>query len=179
MDFISKVKNILMPLEEVEDDTFVDEAEEKPVVKSAHKTAEYQVANGETIAAASAPSYDSNISDIKINRSYSKHTKHNKRKGNEDPDMRILVFTLNAFDDVKEAADALKQKRALVVNYEMVDTAVQKRSCDFINGVCYVLNGEVKRITKTMVLYVPENVSISSGLVRRDVDGIFASQHIG
>lgn len=71
-----------------------------------------------------------------------------------------MIFAPTVFDEVNVIADALKQKKAVVVNYEKADSAQQRRLCDFINGVCYVLNGEAKRISETMVLYVPENVEV-------------------
>ena len=39
--------------------------------------------------------------------------------------------------------------------------AEQRRICDFLNGVCYVQDGDVRRITATMVLYVPDCVEIN------------------
>lgn len=76
-------------------------------------------------------------------------------------DMRIQIYTPQSFDAVSEIADDLKAKRSAIVNYERVEMSEQRRICDFLNGVCYVLNGEVRRITATMVLYVPDGVEIS------------------
>ena len=75
--------------------------------------------------------------------------------------MRIQIYTPQTFDSVSEIADALKSKRSAIVNYERIEMSEQRRICDFLNGVCYVQNGEVRRITATMVLYVPDGVEIS------------------
>ena len=75
--------------------------------------------------------------------------------------MKIQIYTPQNFDSVSEIADALKAKRSAIVNYERVELPEQRRICDFLNGVCYVQNGEVRRITATMVLYVPDGVEIS------------------
>ena len=74
--------------------------------------------------------------------------------------MRIQIYTPQSFDAVSEIADALKSKKSAIVNYERVELAEQRRICDFLNGVCYVQDGEVRRITATMVLYVPDGVDI-------------------
>ena len=66
---------------------------------------------------------------------------------------------------------ALKKNEAVIVNYEKVDGDEQRRLCDFINGVCYVLNGAVKRISAEMVLYVPENVDIAQEVCAKTVRG--------
>ena len=76
-------------------------------------------------------------------------------------DMRIQIYTPQSFDAVSEIADALKSKRSAIVNYERVEMSEQRRICDFLNGVCYVQDGEVRRITATMVLYVPDGVEIN------------------
>ena len=76
-------------------------------------------------------------------------------------DMRIQIYTPQSFDAVSEIADALKSKRSAIVNYERVEVSEQRRICDFLNGVCYVQDGEVRRITATMVLYVPDGVEIN------------------
>ena len=65
-------------------------------------------------------------------------------------------------DQVARIADDLLANRAAVVNYERVDLPEQRRICDFINGVSYVLDCEARRISDIMVLYVPSGVDVSS-----------------
>ncbi|MDF2858748.1 MAG: sepF 1 [Neobacillus sp.] len=78
-----------------------------------------------------------------------------------NPDLKIKVFVPMTFDQANLIADCLKNRESVVVNYEQVDDKEQRRLCDFLNGVCYVLNGGVQRITNVSVLYVPDNVEIS------------------
>jgi len=78
-----------------------------------------------------------------------------------NPDLKIKVFVPTTFDQANLIADCLKNRESVVVNYEQVDDKEQRRLCDFLNGVCYVLNGGVQRITNVSVLYVPDNVEIS------------------
>ena len=74
--------------------------------------------------------------------------------------MNVLVFEPTNFNDTRIAADALKASKAVLINYEKIEQSEQVRICDFMNGVCYVLDGSVKRISAKMVLYVPNGVSI-------------------
>lgn len=76
-------------------------------------------------------------------------------------ELRINVFAPQSFDDVRAIADNVREQKAAIVNYDRVDDAMQRRICDFMNGSCYVLDGEVRRISSNMVLYVPAGVSIS------------------
>ena len=73
----------------------------------------------------------------------------------------MQIYVPTKFDQVADIADDLKAKHAAIVNYERVDAAEQRRICDFINGVCYVEDGEARRISDTMVLYVPSGVSVA------------------
>lgn len=154
MKLVSKLVNILMPLEEAAEEPF-DETQEE---QQEHDTLKQQ------------PDAQQQLQKSRKLGSQSVQSHLSVQSNNYD--MKICIFKINAFDEVKSIADALNQKRAALVNYEKVDTETQKRICDFINGVCYVLDGEVKRISGEMVLYVPDNVSIGDGIVR-GADGIF------
>ena len=50
------------------------------------------------------------------------------------------------------------------VNYEKIEAAEQRRICDFVNGVCYVLDGCAKRVTGQIVLYVPAGVDVAEAM---------------
>lgn len=76
-------------------------------------------------------------------------------------DLKVHIYVPTTFDEVTSIADDLKSGRAAVVNYERVDLGEQRRICDFVNGACYVLNGEARRISETMVLYVPAGVEVA------------------
>ena len=61
-------------------------------------------------------------------------------------------------------ADDLKAGKAAVVNYERIEATEQRRICDFVNGVCYVLDGCAKRISNQIVLYVPDGVDVDEAM---------------
>ena len=82
----------------------------------------------------------------------------------EAPKLKVRIYTPTSFDQAAGIADDLRDKRAVVVNYERVETELQRRICDFINGCCYVTDGGVKRVCDTIVLYVPEGVNVSEAM---------------
>ena len=83
---------------------------------------------------------------------------------NKAPELELLVFEPAGFEQGNIIADRLKAKEAVIVNYEFVNGAEQQRLCDFVNGVCYVLEGSVQRISDYSVLYTPKNVDINKEL---------------
>lgn len=149
MEILEKLKNFLAPVDE---EVIFDDGYAK--AEDAVASAGQQVVGGESI---NVNSVDTNpFAKAAMNRQNMKLVVNNKEQ-----DMRIQIYTPQNFDSVSEIADALKSKRSAIVNYERVELAEQRRICDFLNGVCYVQDGDVRRITATMVLYVPDCVEIN------------------
>lgn len=98
---------------------------------------------------------------------------------NKAPELKVVVYTPKSFDEANLIANALKNREAVVVNYEAVDGAEQRRLCDFINGVCYILDGGVQRISEQIVLYVPANVYISKDLPSYTIPSSYVSSAAG
>lgn len=150
MEIINKLSRFFAPVEEeviIEGEGFL---EEEVVAQTAAAVETKKVVGGEPISA--MPKQNSFVQKPKMT------LVANNAKAQE---MCIKIYTPQTFDNVSEIADALKAKRSAIVNYERVELAEQRRICDFLNGVCYVQDGEVRRITATMVLYVPDGVEIS------------------
>lgn len=76
------------------------------------------------------------------------------------PSLDVKIHVPTGFDYCPRIADDLKAGRATIVNYERVPFEEQVRICDFVNGLIYVLDGEVNRVSDTMVLYVPHGVNV-------------------
>ncbi len=69
---------------------------------------------------------------------------------------------LNAqvMEDAKLAADGLKSGEHQIVNLEKATPQMGERIIDFLNGVCYALDGSVERVGDKVFMYVPANVSV-------------------
>ena len=154
MELLDKLKNFLAPVDEevIFDDAYVKPSEAATAVAAQQAVDTQQVVGGES------------VSSIETNAAAAAAINRQKMKlvvNNKEQDMRIQIYTPQNFDSVSDIADALKSKRSAIVNYERVELSEQRRICDFLNGVCYVQNGDVRRVTSTMVLYVPDCVEIS------------------
>ena len=75
--------------------------------------------------------------------------------------LKVFVATPAEFDDVKLCADYLKANVVVLINYADVDSAVQQRIGDFLNGLITVTGGACQRVTDTVVLYAPTHVDIN------------------
>ena len=64
--------------------------------------------------------------------------------------------------DAQRIGDDLLAKNAAIVNYERAEMKERVRISDFLNGIAYVLDCEVRVITGTMILYVPSGISVTT-----------------
>ncbi|HEV2473597.1 MAG TPA: cell division protein SepF [Chthonomonadales bacterium] len=73
-----------------------------------------------------------------------------------------VAIRLNAqvFEDAKLAADGLKSGEHQIVNLERATPQMGERIIDFLNGVCYALDGTVERIGERVYMFVPANVTV-------------------
>lgn len=179
MDFKTgwrKVKDLLMPYpEEAYDDVeeqVLDEVEEAQ--EKAQKRGFGTVIGGmfgrsskagreETVRVANGGSYTYD-DDAYDDEPEPEQPVRPKLTVHEAPKLKVRIYTPTTFDEVVNIADDLRDKKAVVVNYERVDVDLQRRLCDFVNGSCYVQDGGVKRICNTIVLYVPEGVNVSEAM---------------
>ncbi len=73
-----------------------------------------------------------------------------------------IAIRLNAqvFEDAKFAADGLKSGEHQIVNLERATPQMAERIIDFLNGVCYALDGTVERVGEKVYMFVPANVTV-------------------
>lgn len=73
------------------------------------------------------------------------------------------IYTRLAFrgmQDAQAAADRLKERRAVIVNFERTDEDVARRGIDFISGVTYALDGFYEKVGEKVFLFTPNNTAI-------------------
>jgi len=74
---------------------------------------------------------------------------------------KMIIFKPSTFEEVREITDEIKNRRAVIVNFERLDKETAKRVLDFMSGSIYALNGTVKKIGPGIFLFAPDNVDIS------------------
>ncbi len=126
--------------DELLEDEFLDEEEEKP--KSASEV--------KPTHTASRSAMPSNVVDI-----------HSAANGTLRSKMKVVVIEPTSFDDVQQVANCLKEKRPVVINFEHTDAEVAHRIIDFISGTTYAIAGDIKKLGHNVFLCAPSNVSVS------------------
>lgn len=149
MGLLEKVTNWVMPQEEIyEDEELIEEADKKEEA-AVHQSEVRRVGNG-------APIFITDPQPVSRRPELTVHS----NPAYAASEMKVEVFTPVAFDDAGAVAKALKEKRSAIVNFERTDAREQQRIFDFLNGACYVLNGDVTMISAGIILYVPSSVKV-------------------
>ncbi len=79
---------------------------------------------------------------------------------NATTQFKVVVIQPETFDEAKDIADHLKEKKPVVINLELMDKDTARKIFDFLNGAIYALGGSVQRVANNIYLIAPYNVTI-------------------
>ena len=90
-----------------------------------------------------------------------------KNSGIQQPQsqMKMIIYRPERFDEVTAIADDLNAKRAVVLNLEVATRDVSRRIIDFLSGVAYALDGQIKKVANSTFIITPYNVDIMGDLI--------------
>lgn len=112
--------------------------------------------------------YDNN----QINKSENEVSQRNQRNSkimsivgkNENIQKKIMLFEPRMFSDVKQISTRLLDGQATIVNFSRMDDQQAHRIVDFLSGVVFAINGDVKRIGEEIFLCTPADFSVEGML---------------
>ena len=81
--------------------------------------------------------------------------------GDAESSIELRVVRPTSFEEVSEIADYLLDGCTVVLNMEMLDNVQTVRMLDFLNGVTYSNDGEIKNVAKSTYIITPHNVDVS------------------
>ena len=67
----------------------------------------------------------------------------------------LQIYKPARFEEVEDLANELLNNHSIIVSLLEIEKNEARRICDFLNGVCFALNGEVKKIEKRVYLFSP------------------------
>ena len=76
----------------------------------------------------------------------------------------VVLFRPTSFNEATQAADDLRENKAVIVNMENVDPSMARRVVDFLSGCAYALDGKVKKIAVSTYLFCPYSMDIMGDL---------------
>ena len=75
--------------------------------------------------------------------------------------IELKVVHPEAFSEVSDIADHLIAGCTILLNLEKLDPKATLRMLDFLNGVTYTTDGEIKKIAQNTYIITPNNVDVS------------------
>lgn len=75
--------------------------------------------------------------------------------------LELKIIKPTEFGDVIPVADYLISGCTVVLNLEDMNDAIYHRMLDFLQGVCYSIKGEVKKVSNITYILTPSNIDVS------------------
>jgi cell division inhibitor SepF len=99
-------------------------------------------------------------------KSVSSDTKQNKVVNiHTTTQLQVVLVKPERFDDASAVADHLNAKRTVVLNLESSNKDVARRILDFLSGVAYANDGQIKKVANCTFIITPYNVGIMGDLL--------------
>ena len=160
MGFLDEFKRLAHPYEDEEEDNFEDDfdASPRPIERRERER-----------APRSEPAYSSPVMDELEARRSNKVV--NIRAATQ---LQVVLVKPERFEDASGIADHLNAKRTVVLNLESTNKEVSRRLVDFLSGVAYANNGQIKRVANSTFIITPYNVDIMGDLLDElESNGVF------
>lgn len=78
----------------------------------------------------------------------------------EGSNIELKVVRPATFDDVSMIADHLIEGCTVVLNLELLDRPTTVRMLDFLNGVTYTKDGEIKNVAQNTYIITPNGIDV-------------------
>ena len=79
--------------------------------------------------------------------------------------IELKVVRPESFNAVGQIADYLLNHCTVVLNLEATNKESAQRIVDFLNGVAYAIDGQIKSVTNSTYIITPNNVSVSGEML--------------
>lgn len=80
--------------------------------------------------------------------------------------IELKVVKPEKYDNVTQIADHLLSHRTVVLNLEATNRETARRILDFLSGVAYSIDGQLKRVANNTFVITPRNVDVSGDQMR-------------
>ena len=84
---------------------------------------------------------------------------------NATTQLQVVLVKPERFDEATTVADHLNAKRTVVLNLEAADKELARRLLDFLSGVAYANDGQIKRVANSTFMITPFNVDLMGELL--------------
>lgn len=73
---------------------------------------------------------------------------------------KMIISHPQSFDEIKEIADNIKEKKSVIINLESVSHEEGRRIIDFLSGTAHALDGTIQKVSKLIFLVAPKDIEV-------------------
>ena len=85
--------------------------------------------------------------------------------------IEMKVVKPDRLEAVTQIADHLLDRKTILLNLEDTNRETARRLIDFLNGVAYAINGNLKKVANCTYVITPSNVDVSGEQIKESQDG--------
>ena len=88
--------------------------------------------------------------------------------------LQVVLVKPEKYEEAAQIADNLNERRTVVLNLESTNRDIARRLLDFLSGVAYANNGQIKRVANSTYIITPYNVDVMGDLIDElENNGVF------
>ncbi len=81
--------------------------------------------------------------------------------------LQMLLFQPCSLEEAESIIDNLKARKPVIMNLDELDVELGQRILDFVGGAVYSLNGDIKKVARSIFVVAPPNVDVSQSIDER------------
>ena len=184
MGLVDKIKGFM----NAPDDEYYDDQEDnEPPKKRRYEEDDYFGYNSSSYGKNDAPSYSSSSRQKDFFGKESSYSKERDRESapreqkeavgrnkvvniHATTQLQVVLVKPERFDDASSIADHLNSKRTVLLNLESASREVTRRLVDFLSGVAYANNGQLKKVANSTFIITPFDVDIMGDLLLDELE---------
>lgn len=125
-----------------------------------------------TAAAESTPAREAAAPEQPVARSRSVFAKESNVQSAPRPvqNIKVVLAKPETFEDGRSVADHLNAKRTVVLNLEGTNKEICRRLIDFLSGVAYANDGQLKRVANSTYIITPRSVDVMGDMILDELE---------
>ena len=90
--------------------------------------------------------------------------------------IEMVVVKPERLETVTQIADYLVDRKTILLNLEETNKETARRLIDFLNGVAYAINGDLRKVATNPYVVTPSNVELSGEKLRETQESAFTKE---
>lgn len=169
MSLLNNLKDFFIPAEvEDENETSYKPAAEEPEKNESTYSSSSNNASAGNASTSRQSSYVGQHEERRSTNNYSANTasaSSARSSYSSSPTLQVILVKPTEYTDAKKIADHLMNGRTVVLVLEEASEQTRRRIIDFLIGVAYAMNGNLKPIANQTYIVTPHDVGLVDQLV--------------